>query len=357
MSRIIIDRSRRFCERIGIDVPILLAPMAGVPASALSIAVARAGGLAACGVLTMRPSEIASWAAEVRTGGVRAFQLNTWVPDRPPVRDDAHESAVRRFLAQWGPEVPPGAGSVTLPDFAEQFDAMLAAGPTVVSSVMGLFAPGQVAALKAAGIPWVATVTTLDEARAAEAAGADMLAVQGAEAGGHRGSFDPQWAEQRLVGGMSLIPAVADVVDVPVIAAGGIADGRGVAAALALGASAVQVGTGFLRSPEAGIITSWAEAIAQAAPEDTVITRAFSGRPGRSLPTRYIAAAMRDDSPSPAPYPVQRGLTEPMRAAGAREGDVHRISAWAGQSAARARAIPAAMIVRTMWEDACALLS
>lgn len=357
MSTTVLEKTETFCSRLGISVPILLAPMAGVPAPALSIAVSRAGGLGACGVLMMQPSDIAGWASQVRAGGGTAFQLNTWVPDPVPVRDGAHEAAVRRFLAQWGPDVPADAGNPKLPDFATQFEAMVATRPTVISSVMGLFEPAQVAALKAHGIIWAATVTTVHEARAARAAGADVLLAQGAEAGGHRGCFDARDAERRLVGSMALIPAVVDAVDCPVVAAGGIADGRAVAAALVLGASAVQVGTGFLRSPEAGILVSWAEAIGHAAPEDTVITRAFSGRAGRSLGTSYVEAWTADDAPRPAPYPVQRALTEAMRASGVRDGDVNRIYAWAGQSSALAMARPASEIVTRLWEDACALLA
>jgi nitronate monooxygenase len=357
MSRVIFERTGNFCARLGIHVPVLLAPMAGVPAPALSVAVVRAGGLGGCGVLMMPPADIADWSAVVRKGGAgAAFQLNTWIRDPDPIRDEAHETAVRRFLAQWGPEVPPEAGNPRLPDFHAQFDAMIASRPAVISSVMGLFESDQVAALKASGIVWAATVTTVGEARLAQTAGADVVIAQGAEAGGHRGSFDAGSAERRLVGGLALIAAVADAVDVPVVAAGGIGDGRGIVAALALGASAVQVGTAFLRAPEAGILPAWADAIGRAAPEDTVLTRAFSGRAGRSLATAYVEAAMSPDAPAPAPYPVQRGLTDSMRAAGARAGDVNRIYTWAGQAASLAKPQPAAEIVRRMWEDACALL-
>jgi nitronate monooxygenase len=159
-----------------------------------------------------------------------------------------------------------------------------------------------------------------------------------------------------MVGLASLVPAVVDAVRIPVVATGGIADGRGVAAALALGASAAQVGTGFLRAPEAGIHAAWAEALASAAPEDTVVSRVFSGRAGRSLATNYVRAAISDNAPQPAPYPVQRGLTSAMRAAATKAGDVSRMQAWAGQSAGLARAAPAAQILQHLWDDATAIL-
>src|SRR5207237_10760920 len=175
----------------------------------------------------------------------------------------------------------------------------------IVSSVMGLYPPEFVARLKTLGISWFANTSTVAESKAAEVAGADVVVVQGMEAGGHRGCFDASKAEREMVGLTSLGPAVVAAVRIPVVATGGLADGRGVAAALALGASAAQVGTGFLRAPEAGIPAGWAEALASAAPEDTLVSRAFSGRPGRSIATDYAKAAALPDAPSPAPYPVQ----------------------------------------------------
>src|SRR5262249_14596209 len=230
------------------------------------------------------------------------------------------------------------------------------AGPQIVSSIMGLFPPDFVAALKARRIVWFATVSTVAEARAAEAAGADVVVAQGMEAGGHRSAFDAAAAQRALVGLFALVPAVVDAVRVPVVATGGIADARGVAAALLLGASAVQVGTGFLRSPEAGIHPAWADAVGRTPPEGTQVTRAFSGRAGRTIATDYVRAATASDAPVPAPYPVQRGLTQAMRDAATKTGDVERMQAWAGQSAALARAAPAAEIVRELWDGAQALL-
>ncbi len=165
------------------------------------------------------------------------------------------------------------------------------------------------------------------------------------------------WPRVQLVGLFSLLPAVADAVSVPVVATGGIADARGVAAAFALGASAAQIGTAFLRCPEAGIAPAWAEALASAAPEDTRVSRVFSGRAGRSIATGYVLAATSGDAPAPAPYPVQRGLTAAMRAAGQKEGDIHRIQAWAGQSAALGKAEPAAGMTRRVWDAARGLLA
>lgn len=352
-----VTRAEAFAAAHGFRLPILLAPMAGACPPTLAAAVARAGGLGACGALLMQPAAIESWAADVRAQTNGAFQLNTWVPDPAPDRDAAAEARVRDFLAGWGPDVPAEAGDAAPVDFDAQCQAMLAAGPAIISSIMGLYPPAFVEEMRARKIKWFANATTVAEARAAEAAGADVVVAQGAEAGGHRGAFSAGAAERQAVGLFSLLPAVLDAVDTPVVATGGIADARGIAAALVMGASAVQIGTGFLRSPEAGIAPAWANALGRAAPEDTMVTRAFSGRAGRSIATGYAMAAASPDAPPPAPYPVQRGLSQAMRDAGTKSGDIDRIQAWAGQSAGLAQAIPAAELAQSLWAEATALLS
>jgi nitronate monooxygenase len=349
-------RARDFAARFGFAVPILQAPMAGVPAVELAAAVGEGGGMAGMGALLFGPEQIADWVTRLRAARAAPLQINLWVPDPAPRRDAAHETEVRAFLRRFGPEVPASAADAPLRDFAAQCDALLAARPTAVSSIMGLYPEPFVRRLKDAGIAWFANVTTAAEARAAERAGADVIVAQGSEAGGHRGAFDASAARDRAVGLFALLPRVVDSVSVPVVATGGIADARGIAAALLLGASAVQVGTGLLRCPEAGIAPAWAAALDGLDPEGTRLTRAFSGRWGRAVETDYVRAAAAPDAPEPAPYPLQRGFTAPMRKAAEQAGDLQRMQAWSGQAAALARPTPAAELVRGWWEAAQRLL-
>ncbi|AZR31712.1 NAD(P)H-dependent flavin oxidoreductase [Xanthomonas vasicola] len=345
-----------FQQRFGLRLPILLSPMAGACPVPLSAAVANAGGMGAMGAVLLQPQDIVAWMTAFREASAGPAQVNLWIPDPAPARDAATEARLRAFLAQWGPPVPEAAGDTLPADFDAQFEALLAARPAVASSIMGVFRPDQVARLKSAGIAWFACATTLDEALAAQAAGADAVVAQGAEAGGHRGAFDAGRAAQQMTGLFALLPRLVDRLDIPVIAAGGIADARGIAAALTLGASAVQIGTGLLRTPEAALPSAWADALAQAEPEHTQPTRAFSGRLGRALTTAYVQAAGAADAPPPAPYPVQRGLTAPMRQVAARANRLEAMQAWAGQSAWMAPAQTAAQVVTQWWEQAQALL-
>lgn len=349
----IFDPARAFCERFGLRLPILLAPMAGVPAPALSAAIARAGGMGACGALLMKPEAILGWANDQRGRSNGAFQINLWIPDPAPVRDADHEARLRAFVGKFGPEVPAEAANAAPPDFKAQCDALLSAGPAVVSSIMGVYPPEFVAKLKERNIAWFANATTVAEAKAAAEAGADAIVAQGAEAGGHRGAFDASKAEAEAIGLFALLPAILDAVKIPVIATGGIGDARGMAAAFAMGASAVQIGTGFLRTPEAGIPAAWADALGQTPPEATRLTRAFSGRAGRSIATEYVRAAAAPDVPTPAPYPVQRAITQAMRDAANKANDISRIQAWAGQSAALAQAKPAGDLIAELWRETC----
>lgn len=347
-------RAEEFADRLGIRLPILLAPMSGACPPPLAIAVANAGGMGACGALLMSPDEIKSWCAAFRAGSGGPLQLNLWIPDPPPIRDAELERQQREFLASWGPPVSSDAGDAPLPDFEAQCQAVLAVKPKAISSIMGVYPTKFIAELKAQGILWFAAATTVAEAKAAEEAGADVIVAQGMEAGGHRGAFRAEEAEQKAVGLLALLPQVVDAVHVPVVATGGIADPRQVAAAFLLGASGVQIGTGLLRTPEAARPSAYAERIGHTEAHETRLTRSFSGRLGRAIATDYVHAA--SNGPAPAPYPVQRGLTRAMRDAAAKSGDTERMQMWAGQSAKFARAESAGAIVQQLWDEAASLL-
>jgi len=331
--------------------------MAGASPPSLSIAVANAGGMGAMGALITPPAGIRSWVEAVRSKSSGPFQLNLWIPDPKPTRDSTAEERIRTFMEAWGPPVPASAGDAVPPDFDAQCETFLELSPTAVSSIMGVFPDPYVTKLKDRRIAWFATATTIEEAKIAHDAGADAIIAQGYEAGGHRGSFDHAAAERQGVGLFALLPRLADVIDLPIIATGGIGDGRGVAAALILGASAAMLGTAFLRCPEAQTHPAWANALANLEPEGTLLTRAFTGRLGRAIATDFVQAAASPYAPHPAPYPVQRGLTAAMKEAGAAAGDHHRMQVWAGQSAAMARPIPAGDLVKQIWEEAVPYLA
>jgi nitronate monooxygenase len=235
-----------------------------------------------------------------------------------------------------------------LPPFEEQVDAVAESGARVFSFTFGIPPAGVLARLKARGMVLAGTATTVREARLLEAAGVDAIIAQGSEAGGHRGTFAGPF-ERALVGTMARVPQVADAVGLPVIASGGLMDGRGIRAARVLGAAGVQLGTAFLGCPESGIAPAYKAALREARDDATVLTRAFTGRPARGLANDFIEAL--GDSPDILPFPLQHAATVPLRAAAAARGDSRFIALWAGQAAALSRDLPAAELMRVLIEE------
>ena len=344
-----LEKTKKFCEEYELALPIIMAPMAGACPPALAAAVSNAGGMGACGSLMLDSEQIKDWTNEFKSRTNGSLLLNTWIPDHEPTRDLQHEKHLIEFLSRFVPDMSKNLTNISNVSFEAQCRAMLDAGPTVISSIMGLFKPSFVSEFKDRGIKWFATVTSVSEAIIAEEAGADALVVQGSEAGGHRGNFCTDYDQS--VGLMALLPTVSDAVGIPIVATGGIADSRGVSAAILLGASAVQIGTGLLRTTEADVPTAWADALKNTLPEDTVITRAFTGKPGRAIRNQFTDAAGNSLNPAPAPFPTQRALTAKMRSKAVKENNIATMQAWAGQAASLAKKFDAGELVQTIWAE------
>jgi nitronate monooxygenase len=330
---------------------IIQAPMAGGPTTIdLVVAVSDAGGLGNFGAAYLTPRQIADVcaAAKARTRAPFGVNLFAPLPNPPPSYDPARAVARLRPYFEELDLIEPPLPSLPDPDAAldAQLDAVLAAEVAVVSFTFGLPPERAIARIKARGAYLIGTATTVEEARALERAGCDAVAAQGSEAGGHRGTFEGPF-ERALIGTMALVPQIADAVRIPVIASGGIMDGRGIAAALALGAVAAQLGTAFLATPESGAPPAQKAALLAAREDETAITYAFSGRAARGIRNRF-SEEYEGRTDAIAPYPLQNALTRPLRAAAAAAGKSEYLSMWAGQAPRLARAMPAAELVRAL---------
>jgi nitronate monooxygenase len=338
-------------ERLGISRPIIQAPMAGgATTPELVSAVGEAGALGFLGAAYLTPEAIARAAAEVRRRTSRPFGINLFAPLPEPPAGDV--SRMLELLASVHASLglaPPEAPSAPPSTFEAQLDAVLATDAPAFSFTFGLLPDGVIDRLRGRGMVVMGTATTVDEALQLEAAGVDAVVVQGSEAGAHRGTFGGHF-EAAMIGTMALVPQVVDAVQVPVVASGGIMDGRGIAAALALGAAAAQLGTAFLTCPESGIPASHKQAILAGREDATRITRAFSGRPARGIvnPLMDLIDAEPDAIP---PFPIQNALTRPIRTAAAAQDDAARLSLWAGQGLRMARSLPVADLVAELNDE------
>lgn len=334
---------------LGVELPIIQAPMAGVSTPEMAAAVSNAGGLGSIGVGSVDADGTRRMIRAVRAKTDRPFQVNVFC-HRPAAADPAREAAwcarLRPEFARYG-ATPPARLTEIYQSFLTD-DAKLAVlaaeRPAVVSFHFGLPSRDRIEVLRAAGCVLLATATNLDEGRAAAAAGIDAVVAQGYEAGGHRGVFDPDTPDDRL-GTLALTRLLAEKLDVPVVAAGGIMDGRGVAAVLALGAAAAQLGTAFVACPESAADAGYQAALFGPPAEHTVMTRAISGRPARCLANRFTAFAARVEPGAVPDYPVAYDAGKALHAAAKAAGEFGYGAQWAGQGAPLARSLPAAELV------------
>ncbi|RAK58535.1 nitronate monooxygenase [Phenylobacterium hankyongense] len=335
-----------------LPIPVIQAPMVGASLDALPLAVSRAGGLGSFAAATLSPAEIGPAVAALRAQTDAPFAVNLLMA--PATRPEPAEvDAALARLAPWYAELgapTPDAPNRFSQDFEAQLEAVTRAAPPVASFTFSVLTRAQVDALHQAGTYVVGTANTVAEARAWAEAGADGICAQGAEAGGHHTNF-LAGIEASLIGTMALVATVREAVDLPVIAAGGIMDGRGVAAALALGASAAQMGTAFLLADQAVTPGPWQRAIAAATDDPTRMTRAFSGRYARGIENRFMREMRAVEREVPA-YPVQNRLTQPLRAAAEQAGDAEMMSLWAGQAVRLTRAGDAGEMLRRWWNEA-----
>ncbi|MFN9926545.1 MAG: NAD(P)H-dependent flavin oxidoreductase [Phenylobacterium sp.] len=341
---------RRLLEAL--SIPILQAPMVGASGVALCAAVGEAGGLGALAAGAMAPEDIGPAVAAVRAASAAPFFVNLLMAPAAAPQPGEVAAALARltpFYARLGMTTPEAPNRFA-PDFEAQLDAVIAARPAGASFTFGVLARERIAELHAAGILVIGTATTVAEALAWAEVGADGLCAQGFEAGGHRGHFLAE-AEASLVGTMALVATIRAAVDLPLIAAGGIMEGRSVAAALALGADAVQMGTAFLLADEAVTAAPWRRAVETAGPDTTRLTRAYTGRQARGMETEFMRRLRPEEDEVPA-YPVQNRLTQPMRAAASAAGDSDLMSLWAGQGVSLAASGRAGDLMRRWWQEA-----
>lgn len=354
----------RLTERLGLSCPVIQAPLAGGGDTPMLVAsVSEAGGFGFIGAAYLQPAQIIEAGRAVRARTARPYGVNLFAPRAaqhveqrgapPDVRMALDRVAA--YYAELG--LPAPAMPQEVPDaFDAQFQAALDCGAAAFSFTFGLIPQPVIDAIRHRGLYLMGTATTVEEARALEAAGVDAVVAQGAEAGGHRGSFLGSF-EAGMVGTVALVPQMADALSIPVVASGGIMDGRGIAAALVLGASAVQLGTAFLTCDEAGIPEAYKQAILSAGEHQTRVTRAFSGRPARGIVNRFMnEVEPGGDTAAVLPFPLQNSLTRPLRTAAAQAGRAEFLSLWAGQGRGLARRLPAADLLRRLGEETAAAL-
>ena len=342
-----------FCELVGIEYPIIQAPMASTSTPPLAVAVSEAGGLGSLGHAYTQPDAMRTEVAAVRARTARPFNLNLFAapqPVEPPIPQQVEAiGAMRLVLEQHNVPVPPRIPPPYAPDLERQLEAVCDLRPPVFTIHLGEIPPAMLARIRGLGIRLGSAATSVQEARYFEGLGADFIIAQGGEAGGHRGTFLGPW-EHAMTGTLALVRQVVRAVRVPVVAAGGIMDGASIAAVLALGAQAAQLGTAFVVCPESAAPEAHRKAIVAMDGDETTITRAFSGKPARGVRNRFTESAEREAWPL-LPFPAQNKLTAPLRQASAKAGSADFYSAWSGQAGSLARAVPATDLMRRLVDE------
>lgn len=347
----------RLQKLLNIEHPLVQAPMAGVSTPAMALAAANAGCLGSLGCAITPPDALKKLLQDLRQASNRPINFNFFVHDEPDLTSfdpQPMTTALQvEFAAAGLGDVPTAkTGASAFSD--EVLDILLDNPPKVVSFHFGLPSPNAVTALRDKGVRLLGCATSIAEAKMLEAGGMDAIVAQGAEAGGHRGSFigDPALND---MGTITLIPLIVDAVNVPVIAAGGIFDGRGIAAAFLLGAAGVQLGTAFMAAPEAGTHLLHKAALASTPDAMTKLTRLFSGRPARSL-RNHLVDTFADLEGRAAPFPTQRALIAPLAKAALEKGSTDYHNLWSGQAGLRAQNLATAEIIGSLINEAQALL-
>ncbi len=336
----------------GVEIPILQAPMAGSQGAELAAAVSEAGGLGALPCAMLSAEQMRAEIDAIRARTAKPFVVNFFCHTPPGEVDaSAWRAKLARYYEELGAKEAPGASRRS---FDEEACAVVEQKrPPIVSFHFGLPPQPLLERVRKTGATILSSATTVDEARWLAHGGCDAIIAQGFEAGGHRGMFLTDDVATQ-VGTLALVPQIVDAVRVPVIAAGGIADARGIVAALALGASAVQIGTAFLLCPEAKTSPLHREALARAKDNASAITNVFTGRPARGVANRFVrkVGPMAPDAP---PFPLAAAASAPLRAAAEAKGSSEFTQLWTGQAARLARAMPAADLVQTLWREAAEL--
>ncbi|WP_354566086.1 NAD(P)H-dependent flavin oxidoreductase [Herbaspirillum seropedicae] len=348
-------------RKFGIDFPIVQGPMNGGSTPEMVAAVSNAGGIGALAAANFDVQTMRTKVNAIRSLTTQPFCVNLFVLETPaPTPGEIREALDRLQPIRAELGLPPAAAPERYcEEFREQLDALIALKAPVASFTFGLLDAASIERLHAAGSLVIGTATNVAEALAWQANGADAICAQGAEAGGHRGTFIGH-PDASMIGTLALVPQIVDAVALPVIAAGGIMDGRGIAAALTLGAQAAQLGTAFLMTAESPIHAAWQEKIRLSTDTSTRTTRTFTGRPARGILNDFMQRMGRYEQELPA-YPVQHALTTEIRKAAGQANRPEFMSLWAGQAAGmsrrRAEAIPAAELVRVLVAETQAALA